>query len=122
MPGVEDLLKQVDEARKRGDFGTAAKLLQEVIASYPDNSNIPICYFTLGNVRFSSGQFNSAAAAYRKYLQVAPDGILSEDASAAIADALSRQGDRAGAVRAAQQYLEKHATGVHAGRMRAFTE
>jgi TolA-binding protein len=120
--GVDDLLSQVDGARKRGDFGTAAGLLQKVIASYPDDSNIPICYFTLGNVRFSSGQFKSAAAAYRKYLQVAPDGILSEDASAAIADALSREGDRDGAIRAARQYLDKYATGVHASRMRAFTE
>ena len=119
---IDDILKEVDSARKQGDYAKAKELLNQAIHTYPTHPRVPICYFTLGNVAVSSGQHSAAARAYRKYLLLAPGGILAEDASAAIADSLTRAGDQEGAAAAAQEYLNKYATGVHAQRMKALVK
>ena len=116
---MTQVLGEVDSARKSGDYARAEKLLRQAIQTWPADSRVPVCYFTLGNVAFSSGRFLAAARAYRQYLRVAPGGNLSEDALAAIADSLNRAGDPKSAATAARRYLEKHADGIHAQRMKA---
>ncbi|MBN2717780.1 MAG: FecR domain-containing protein [Deltaproteobacteria bacterium] len=121
-PQIEDILKNVDLARRHGNFAHAKELLLQAIQTYPDDAKIPVCYFTLGNVAYSSGRYLDAARSYRQYLLVAPDGNLSEDALAAIADSLTQAGQIRSAADAAQRYIETYPNGIHAQRMKALAQ
>ncbi|MBN2528213.1 MAG: FecR domain-containing protein [Deltaproteobacteria bacterium] len=119
---VTRILKEVDKARRIGNLNDAGALLRQLIRTHPRHADIPIWYFTLGNVTFASGQYRAATQAYHTYLQKAPGGVLAEDAIAAIADAFSHQGDGNAASKAAKDYLEKYPVGVHAARMKAISK
>lgn len=116
---VDALLSEANAARREGDYPSAAATLRELIATHPDDPQIPSALVTLGLVENKRGRFGAAAKAFRSAHARDPDGPLGESAMAEEAAALDRAGERARARTAAETYLTAHPDGAHAPRMRA---
>jgi len=116
---VDALLEKADAARKARDWDAAAGLLRKVIAAHPGKLRSSSALFTLGRVERSRRRHSQAAAAFRSCRERSPDGPLAEDALAEEATSWADAGAHDRAREAATMYLERHASGTHARRMRA---
>lgn len=116
---VDALLEQADAARKARDWDAAAGLLRKVLAARPGRLRSSSALFTLGRVERSRLRHSQAAAAFRSCRTRSPEGPLAEDALAEEATSWADAGVHDRAREAATLYLERHASGTHARRMRA---
>jgi transmembrane sensor len=116
---VDALLEEADAARKARDWDAAAKLLRRVVAARPGKLQSSSALFTLGRVERSRLRHARAATAFRSCRESSPDGPLAEDALAEEATSWADAGAHERARQAAAAYLERHASGTHARRMRA---
>jgi len=115
---LDDLLEQVDEARKQGALREASSLLDRVADQFPGDPRAIPAMFTRGNVERALGNHGKAARAYERCWTLAPRGPLAEDARAEAAACWAKAGEHDRAAEAARRYLELYPGGTHAGRMR----
>jgi transmembrane sensor len=117
-----DLLAQADEARVRGDYKTAAEILERFVIDHPDAVTAPAAAFTLGRIRMEQlDQPQAAASAFEQAMKLGVPIALREDCTAYLADAAHNAGDDALARRAAADYLARYPEGRHSARMREMT-
>jgi tetratricopeptide (TPR) repeat protein len=64
---------------------TAMRELEQLLAAYPSARTVPEAAYELGNMRFASGQFAPARAAYELALQQGASGLLRALARAGVA-------------------------------------
>lgn len=119
---VDDLLRQVDNARRSGNNSEAARLLRRIISGAPGDPRVSTALFTLGRVETSRGRHAAAARAFRRCRRMTPYGSLAEDALAAEAQALRAAGRSAAAQKLAQKYLQRYPQGTHVKQMRSISE
>ena len=116
-PTVNDLLRQVDAARRAGDVALAAQLLRRILTAHPRDPRIPSVLFTLGRVERTRAP-ERAARAFSDCVRRAPTGPLAEDALAEEAESWLAASNTVQAERAARTYLDRYPQGSHAVRMR----
>lgn len=119
---TNELFHQVDQARKRSDFGQATQILEEIITRTEDHSSVVSASFTLGKIERSSGRHVRAARAFAKCHRLAPNGPLAEDAMAEEAAAWYNANVEVKAQQAAERYLTRYPKGIHEERMRRILE
>ena len=121
-PSFDELLKEVDRARRAGDNDLAAATLRKMINLYPGNGRIVSALFTLGKVESQRGRYVDAARAYRRCWRSSPRGTLAEDAHFQEAISWDRIGRIREAQAAARRYLQAFPTGPYAERMRRIAQ
>jgi hypothetical protein len=121
-PTFDQLLREVDRARRAGDNERAATTLKQLISSYPGNGRIVSVLFTLGKVESQRGRYVEAARAFGKCWRSSPRGTLAEDAHFQEAIAWDRIGRIREAQGAARRYLESFPNGPYAERMRRLAQ
>jgi tetratricopeptide (TPR) repeat protein len=78
----------------------AAKELEQVLERYPSARTVPEAAYELGNVRFASGQYAPARAAYELALQRGPSGLMRSLVRTAMARTWEAERDFGGAAQA----------------------
>ena len=117
-PTLEELMSQVDAARKRGDLDRAARLIEQIIRSHAGDRRMAVVLFTQGRIDQARGRFRAAARAFGRCRSRFPGGSLAEDALAEQANALRAAGSKEQASAAARRYLSRYPGGIHRRRMR----
>jgi transmembrane sensor len=108
----DDLLLAADVARLSRHPGEAVAHLRAVIARHRHDPRAPLAAFTLGRVLLESlGRPAEAATAFRTAQELAPSGLLVEDALAREVEALSRAGETAAAQARAELYVQRYPQG-----------
>jgi len=117
-PPLENLMGQVDAARRKGDLDRAARLIEQIIRSHVDDRRMAVVLFTQGRIEQARGRFRAAARAFGRCWTRFPRGSLAEDALAEQAGALRAAGSKELASAAAQRYLSRYPRGIHRQRMK----
>jgi transmembrane sensor len=108
----DDLLLAADVARLSRHPAEAVPHLRAVIARHRHDPRAPLAAFTLGRVLLESlGRPAEAATAFRTAQELAPSGLLVEDALAREVEALSRAGETAAAQARAELYVRRYPQG-----------
>ncbi len=108
----DDLLLAADVARLSRHPVEAVPHLRAVIARHRRDARAPLAAFTLGRVLLESlGRPGEAATAFRTAQELAPSGLLVEDALAREVEALSRAGETAAARARAELYVHRYPQG-----------
>lgn len=102
------------ECFARGKFTQAESLLRELVTIMKGTDSGEECLYMLGMAEFSSRDYESASATFRKYHSSYPKGIYAEQASYYIGQALYRstpeprldQTPTIGAINAFQEFLD----------------
>jgi transmembrane sensor len=109
---VDDLMLWADVTRLVGHPGEAVAPLERVLAEHVDDRRAPLAAFALGRTLLRDlDRPRAAAEAFRRALDLAPDGTLAEDALAREIEAWSRAGDTRRARERARRYLERYPEG-----------
>lgn len=111
---VNDLLKAVDEARRRNRPSEAARLLTRILKEHPHDPAIGLVALTLGRIRLDAlHQPRAAATALKRAIEA--EGLpepLREQALARCVEALRRAGDDASARSMSRLYRQRFPRGV----------
>lgn len=86
------LLRQAAQARAAGDLIRAIAILERLEREYPSSAEATAAWVSLGRLRLTSGALPLAGAAFARYLSIAPDGALAEDALEGAAETRQRLG------------------------------
>lgn len=70
LASIKELVSQADDARDRGDWGTAVAYYTKVLVDAPDSAAI---WVQLGNVSKEAGDFKQSEQAYMKAAELSPD-------------------------------------------------
>jgi transmembrane sensor len=112
---AEDLMLLGDVSRLSGNYGHALRAYQKVRSRAPGTEWAANAAFSMGRVYFDQRDaYGEAARWFGTYSNERSDGPLAREALGRQMEALSRAGDRAGADRAAEQYLRQYPKGPHA--------
>jgi transmembrane sensor len=112
---AEDLLLLGDVSRLSGNYGHALRAYEKVRSRAPGTERAANAAFAMGRVYFDQRDaYGEAARWFATYSSERSDGPLAREALGRQMEALSRAGDRAGADRAAEQYLRQYPKGPHA--------
>ena len=103
--------KQLFASRK---FSQSILLLEELVQMKKGSDEAEECLYMLGMAQYNNGDFESAAATFRKYHQSYPRGIFAEHASFYVGQSLYEsapeprldQSPTMGAINAYQQFLD----------------
>jgi tetratricopeptide (TPR) repeat protein len=87
----------------QGEYSRSQDMAKQVVAQYPGTDSGLEAHRLLGDDAFWGGDFKGAVAEYRRYLDKAPKGLLSDAARRSLAYALESDGQFA---EAAKTYLE----------------
>ncbi|HEY0480002.1 MAG TPA: FecR domain-containing protein [Kofleriaceae bacterium] len=118
---MADLLLAGDVARLSGHPDAAVASLARAIELHADDPRAPLAAFTLGRVHLEDlGAPRSAALAFARARDLAPDGPLAEDALAREVEAWSRAGEAELARTRALGYAERYPTGRRVRAVRRF--
>jgi len=121
-PSIEEMLGQVDAARRRGALAEASRLLDQIVMRFPTDPRSVNALFTMGNVERQRGNQAKAARAYERCWKLNPSGLLAEDARAEAAVSWAAAGRKGLAKEAARSYLELYPRGNHVERMKSLIE
>jgi hypothetical protein len=103
-----------DTARFAGKPTDALSAYQALRSRAAGTSSAKQAAFSIARVHFDQrAAYAEAARWFRTYLAEQPGGPLAREAEGRLMESLSRAGDRAGARKAAEQYLAKYARGPH---------
>jgi TolA-binding protein len=110
-----ELLMLGDGARLSGRADQAAEALLTLRRKYPHDPRRAAAAFALGKVAFDQRHaYEQAAEWFASYIREQPTGPLVREAWGRQVEALRNAGDRAGAQRAAREYLSRYPDGPHA--------
>jgi TolA-binding protein len=86
----------------------AIRTLEDFIAQYPSSSWQPEAQYRLGSIHFQEQDYESARAAYRRFLDAYPDNQLASEAQYNIADSYYNAGSMEEAVEAYRTVIEQY--------------
>lgn len=123
-PGVDPVareLSEADDARRRGDSASAVRHFEAAWASAaPGDARRGLAALSLARL-LSAGNPAKTAQILRSSLEDMPSA-LREDAQARLVEAESRAGNRAGALRAAQEYRRRFPAGQRLNEVERWSE
>jgi len=104
-----------DTARFAGRPVDALSAYQALRSRAAGSASAKQAAFSIGRVHFDQrAAYAEAARWFRTYLAEQPGGPFAREAEGRLMESLARSGDRAGARKAAERYVEKYPTGPHA--------
>jgi TolA-binding protein len=119
VPSAEQLLKSINEARRRNDTAQALQLYRRLQREYPGSPEEATSTYTLGRALYESGEDTAGALAmFNRYLAESSNGTLAEEARLGRAQALQRLGRSSEERQAWLDLLSAHPRSVHAERAR----
>jgi transmembrane sensor len=111
---VTELSLLGDTARFAGKPADALTAYQALRSRASGSAAAKQAAFSIGRVHFDQrSAYAEAARWFRTYLAEQPGGPLAREAEGRLMESLSRSGDRSGARRVAESYLDKHPGGPH---------
>lgn len=119
VASAEQMMARAARLRARGDSASAADTYDRVIQRYPRSRHAQSARVAMGNLHLH--RLRDAAAAQRAftdYLELAPQGPLSEEALSGLALAYRRMGTGAQEAQAWQRLLSAHPTSPYASTAR----
>jgi transmembrane sensor len=117
---VKDLLLAADVARLSDHPAEAVPYLQRIIREHPRDERAPMAAFTLGRTLSGLGRTLEAMNVFGKVRSAWPTSSLAEDALLRQAEAASKLGDVAAAVRLAEQYDRDNPNGRRRAEVRRY--
>jgi len=112
--GAKALFDEAQRARADGRLRDAARLLDKLRQTYRHDPRAGFSAFELGRLRLDTlGDPRGAEEAFRDAIALAPGSPFREDAEARRVQALSRLGDHATCVAAAEAYLTRYPAGPY---------
>lgn len=113
-PAPEDLLRRANEHRATGQWKAAEALYLRVIRTDPKGMSAYVARVASGSLRLEHlGDARGALRQYQEAQRGWPGGVLEEEASHGVAEALRALGDRDGEVRALEAFLARHPDSPH---------
>jgi TolA-binding protein len=113
---ARDLRALGDTARLGGSSGRAVQAFTALRRRFPGSTEAAEAAFILGRIaQDQSRDYGGAAGWFMRYLSEQPGGAFAADALGRLVEATDKQGDGAGARRAAERYLTAYPSGSHAG-------
>ncbi|NVJ25708.1 tetratricopeptide repeat protein [Myxococcus sp. AM011] len=113
-PAPEDLLRRANEHRATGQWKAAEALYLRVIRTDPKDMSAYVARVASGSLRLEHlGDARGALRQYQEAQRGWPGGILEEEASHGVAEALRALGDRDGEARALEAFLARHPDSPH---------
>jgi TolA-binding protein len=104
-----------DTARFAGRPVDALSAYQALRSRAAGSASAKQAAFSIGRVHFDQrAAYAEAARWFRTYLAEQPGGPFAREAEGRLMESLARSGDRAGARKAAERYVEKYPNGPHA--------
>ncbi|MCY1000722.1 hypothetical protein OWM54_26595 [Myxococcus sp. MISCRS1] len=114
-PAPEDLLRRANAHRATGQWKAAEALYLRVIRAEPQGMSAYVARVASGALRLEHlGDARGALRQYQEALKGWPGGLLEEEASHGVTEALRALGDRDGEVRALEDFLARHPDSPHA--------
>ncbi|MCP3059467.1 hypothetical protein LXT21_11840 [Myxococcus sp. K38C18041901] len=114
-PAPEDLLRRANEHRATGQWKAAEALYLRVIRAEPQGMSAYVARVASGALRLEHlGDARGALRQYQEALKGWPGGLLEEEASHGVTEALRALGERDGEVRALEAFLARHPDSPHA--------
>ncbi|AKF83800.1 hypothetical protein MFUL124B02_38055 [Myxococcus fulvus 124B02] len=114
-PAPEDLLRRANAHRATGQWKAAEALYLRVIRAEPQGMSAYVARVASGALRLEHlGDARGALRQYQEALNGWPGGLLEEEASHGVTEALRALGDRDGEVRALEAFLARHPDSPHA--------
>jgi TolA-binding protein len=114
-----ELLALADAARLSGATSRAVEALLALRQRFPGTTSAATGAFSLGRLAFEKrGAYSEAARWFATYLNEQPQGPLMGDAIGRLMEARDHAGDRTGARRDAERYLQRFPDGPYAGTAR----
>ncbi|MCK8498736.1 tetratricopeptide repeat protein [Myxococcus fulvus] len=114
-PAPEDLLRRANAHRATGQWKAAEALYLRVIRAEPQGMSAYVARVASGALRLEHlGDARGALRQYQEALKGWPGGLLEEEASHGVTEALRALGDRDGEVRALEAFLARHPDSPHA--------
>lgn len=113
-PAPEDLLRRANEHRATGQWKAAEALYLRVIRTDPKGMSAYVARVASGSLRLEHlGDARGALRQYQEAQRGWPGGVLEEEASHGVAEALRALGDRDGEARALEDFLARHPDSPH---------
>jgi len=113
-PAPEDLLRRANEHRATGQWKAAEALYLRVIRTDPKGMSAYVARVASGSLRLEHlGDARGALRQYQEAQRGWPGGVLEEEASHGVAEALRALGDRDGEARALEAFLARHPDSPH---------
>jgi transmembrane sensor len=114
VTGPRELFEQARGQWRRGHIQQAADTYQALLNDFPRDGRAGLAAFELGRLRMDRlGDMRGAVQALERAVALAPGSEFREDAMARLVAAHAGAHDRAGCVRARDQYLTEFPSGVH---------
>lgn len=114
-PSPEQLMRRAARLRARGDSASAADAYERVTVRFPRSRHAQAARVALGNLRlYQLRDAVSARAAFASYLQLAPQGPLSEEALSGLALAHKHLGEGAAEAKVWRRLLSAHPSSSYA--------
>lgn len=113
----ESLFAAVDDARRRSDWNTAARLLKRIIHLNENRFSQASAQFTLGKVERARGKHASAATLFEQCAKRAPSRSMREDGMAEAALSWRAAGNSVRAKTIARTYLQTYPKGMYVSEM-----
>ena len=111
---ARDLFERARSEWRAGRMAEAAKMYQELLASYPRDPRAGLAAFELGRLRMDRlGDMPGAVRALQQAVALAPGAELREDALARLVAASAAAHDHAVCTRTRARYLTDYPSGVH---------
>ncbi|HEY2404579.1 MAG TPA: FecR family protein [Polyangiaceae bacterium] len=119
-PSVQELFKEVDQARAHGQSEHAVELLRQILRERGSDARAPLAAMTLGRMLLTElGRPREAAAAFAQVRARDAAGPFVEDALAREVEAWAQAGEHERAKALARSYLARYGEGRFADRVRA---
>ncbi|MFY2562705.1 tetratricopeptide repeat protein [Corallococcus terminator] len=113
-PAPEDLLRRANEHRATGQWKAAEALYLRVIRTDPRGMSAYVARVASGSLRLEHlGDARGALRQYQEAQRGWPGGVLEEEASHGVTEALRALGDRDGEARALESFLARHPDSPH---------
>ncbi|NTX11597.1 tetratricopeptide repeat protein [Myxococcus sp. CA056] len=119
-PAPEDLLRRANGHRATGQWKAAEALYLRVIRTDPQGMSAYVARVASGSLRLEHlGDARGALRQYQEAQRGWPGGVLEEEASHGVTEALRALGDRDGEARALESFLARHPDSPHGVAARA---
>lgn len=114
-PSIDSLVQRAQQLRGEHEYAQACDVYREIIDRFPGSPASANARVALGQIELGAmGRPATAIRYFEEYLEIAPGGVLAEDARLGQVRAWVTLGDRGEILAAGDEFLERHPAGLSA--------